>query len=255
MRRGRPAASRVHPAAPPAIGGRDPRPGDRARLTLRGLRVRARVISVEGRTITLWLSPRSRGLDLEFPRRFKIRVGSGDATYLWKAVGAAPPERSRIVLRLLNAPIRRIQRREFFRMDVRMPLVVDAPAPTPAFSATGPDLAGVRHRAPIYVFPVQDLSGGGCLCLDGCGFFTRGALHDARILLDPPGGFLPVRVQVVRRTRSGSVPAAGLRFVELQERDRERIQKTLFEEYQHRRSNRVLSSSDRLQSPPPPQTP
>ncbi len=209
---------------------REPKPGDRARLApaTGGRTIRARVATVDGRRVVLRIRP---GADPVTPPVGPLRLllCAEDAAYLWK-VEADPKgagNARELAVTLVEGPLRRLQRRRYFRMQVQMPLLL---------RESGLDEKGQPR---VRILPVRDLSGGGCLCVDPDGLLEPGMIREARLLLEKPAGFLAVQVQVVRRTRAPSGElAAGLRFLGLVERDRERILRALFEEYRRNRSGR-----------------
>jgi c-di-GMP-binding flagellar brake protein YcgR len=229
----------------------------------------ARVIEVEDDRVLLRV-PRStdpQGHALVSGGQVQLLLGGRDSAHLFHATVLSRPEDGVIAV-LLCGHAQRLQRREYFRLAVRLPIAVcldrekavgdseagdrgadedDAsrlsePAPSPADVFAGElensDAVGAAAPLPtapeIRIFRLADLSGGGCLCLDPEGLLRSGRVYAASLDLHDGEPALRVNVEVVRGGISLGYPSAGLRFVTLAEKHRERIMRTLFREHQRR---------------------
>lgn len=163
----------------------------------------------------------------------QLLLGGRDAAHLFHATVASRPEDGVIAVLLGGHPMR-LQRREYFRLAVRLPIVVRLPRENP----DGDSEAGGTEPPPaapeIRIFRLADLSGGGCLCLDPEGLLRSGQVYAADLDLHDGEPALPLEVEVVRRGISLGYPSAGLRFVGFAEKDREKIMRTLFREQRRR---------------------
>jgi c-di-GMP-binding flagellar brake protein YcgR len=231
--------------------------------------VPARVLESEGERLLLRL-PRnhdSRGHAFRSGVQVQLLLGRRDAAHLFQASILSRPADGLMAVMLGGHPLR-LQRREYFRISVRLPIAVklipntdteeygtdgaeDVPADGHPRSATmghrvdgstpgieddgGTNVADAYSQVPeIRIFRLADLSGGGCLCLDPDNVLKRGRLYPASLDLHDGEPALQVRFEVVRRGVSFGYPSAGLRFVALVEKHRERIMRTLFREYRAR---------------------
>jgi c-di-GMP-binding flagellar brake protein YcgR len=197
----------------------------------------------------------------------QLILGRRDSAYVFHAVVLSRPEDGVIAVVLCGHPLR-LQRREFFRLAVRLPIAVrlnpeeaagtlpageGEPGDGPESGPHGPAIdrpyastrenedpdaaAGVELPAPtpqVRIFRLADLSGGGCLCLDPDGLLRRGHLYRASLDLHDGAPPLQVSVEVVRRGISFGSPSVGLRFVAFAEKHRERIMRSLFNEHRRR---------------------
>jgi c-di-GMP-binding flagellar brake protein YcgR len=231
-----------------------PEPGTRVRILTAvddGDGIAARVIEVEGERVVLRLSPGAgdEGQFLLAGVEVQLLLGRRDAAYLYQAAVLAAPQENLVAVLLCGHPLR-VQRREYFRLAVRLPIgvrlrpepaerpPVDGEYPGVAAAVPGETGAGTENEptpsVTLQVFRLADLSGGGCLCLDPDNQLHRGRLYTASLELhdgEPP---LAVRVEVVRKGVSFGYPSAGLRFVAMVEKQRERVMRTLFREYRQR---------------------
>jgi hypothetical protein len=249
-----------------------PEPGIRVRILTPvddGDGIAARVIEVKGDRVLLRI-PRGadpQGHALGFGGQVQLLLGGRDSAHLFHATVHSRPEDGVVAVLLCGHPLR-LQRREYFRLAVRLPIAVrlaredtvgaseagdqepdedDAPVvygpisgpaevPAPEIeSSDAADAVDPLLKAPeIRIFRLADLSGGGCLCLDPDRLLRDGRLYSASLDLhdgEPP---LQVRVEVVRHGISFGYPSAGLRFVAFAEKHRERIMRTLFREQRRR---------------------
>jgi c-di-GMP-binding flagellar brake protein YcgR len=235
----------------------------------------ARVIEVEDEQVLLRVP---RGTDpqrraLVSGGQVQLLLGGRDSAHLFHATVLSRLEDGIIVVLLRGHPLR-LQRREYFRLAVRLPIAVCLPIALrldredtvgeseagdresdeddePMFSGSKPGPAGVSTQEAensdavgaveplptvpeIRIFRLADLSGGGCLCLDPEDLLRPGRVYAASLDLRDGEPALHVSVEVVRRGISFGYPTAGLRFVTLAEKHRERIMRTLFREHQRR---------------------
>jgi c-di-GMP-binding flagellar brake protein YcgR len=225
--------------------------------------VPTRVVEVDEDRVLLRLPRHAEPLGQSFVPGDEVQLllGRRDSAYVFHAAVLSCPEDDLVAV-LLNGHPMRLQRREYFRLVVRLPIVVnldresstEKPAPSGAESddesAVGgccgaaateeedPEAsvaAGVAGSAPgVRIFRLADLSGGGCLCLDPDGLLQRGRLYSARLDLHDGAAPLQVCAEVVRRGISFGSPSVGLRFVALAEKHRERIMRSLFREHRRR---------------------
>jgi len=146
--------------------------------------------------------------------------------------GVMPGGTERIFLVTDPTP-RRLQRREYFRMRVRLPFMVEGVIDPPAIDPPSPRC-----------LQLVDLSAGGCCCRDPEGTLQAGLVYRVRLMLEA-GAALVLHARVVRRARMRQGPVAGLHFPDLRDCDRERIMSALFEEYrrQRRRSLETINQS------------
>jgi len=251
----------------PVSGPGTPRPlaGDRVRLESSGGEGAhyGRVEAVSGDTLSLRLDPECADR-LPVAGDGRLVLGRGEGAWVFRVSVIACPQPDQVVLRCAGCAEGRLQRREYFRLAARLPLVVALPADPPelAQSEERPDPgkspqpgepaeprvppgrdsasdaveAGLPPPAPRYhIFPLADLSGGGCFCLDPEEVLEVGLVLPARLDLgdgDPP---LSVTAEVVRRGEARGEGGAGLRFLDLPEKNRERIMRALFREFRERR--------------------
>jgi c-di-GMP-binding flagellar brake protein YcgR len=240
--------------------------------------VAARVVEVKDDRVLLRVSrgTDSQGRALVSGGRVQLLLGGRDAAHLFDATVLSRPEDGFIAILLRGHPLR-LQRRDYFRLAVRLPIAVCLPIPVhqdredaigesgtgdresdkddeddePMLSGSMPGSAGgsaqeteiaeavsVMEPSPmapeIRIFRLADLSGGGCLCLDPEDLLRPGSVYGASLDLHDDEPALHVSVEVVRRGISLGYPSAGLRFVTLAGKHRERIMRTLFREH-HRR--------------------
>jgi c-di-GMP-binding flagellar brake protein YcgR len=219
--------------------------GDRLRLCLRdGSRLRARVTSSQGGELTLRLAAASQPAPgaLAPPERVEVCLYREDAVYLSGATVLRRSEEGSLVLVLEAAPPQRLQRREYFRMPVRFSFLLRLRRRRPRGEEGRPAVeapAAPAEEAHWALFALVNLSGGGCLCLDPQGQLRMDGVFEGRLHTgddDPP---LILRTAVVRRTKVRGEPAAGMRFVGLREKDRQRIMAALFREYRRVRARRA----------------
>ena len=275
--RGNPTSGEVRPTP-------RPEPGVRVRVFTPaddGDGFAARVINVEDDRVLLRVppgtDPHRRVLVTGCP--LQLLLGGGDAAHLFHANILSPPEDGIIEVILCGLPLR-LQRREYFRLAVRLPIAVRVRSPVllpiaapsdredvvgesaagnresdaddePRSSRTMPDPAGesspegessvaldtaepVSKIPETRIFRLADLSGGGCLCLDPEELLRPGRVYAAGLDLHDGESALAVSVEVVRQGISLGYPSAGLRFIALAEKHRERIMRTLFCEHRRR---------------------
>lgn len=264
---GKPSGSEARPMSPPE-------PGTLVRILTSdddGDGFPARVIEVDQERVLLRL-PRgfpSQGHVFHAGGQVQLLIGKRDSALLYQAAVLSRPDDGIMAIMLSGHPLR-LQRRDYFRIVVRLPIAVTlsreenaeepgadkagsvldegpegtgmapghAAASAPGIEAR--DAAGVTEPFPgvpeIRIFRLADLSGGGCLCLDPDNLLRRDRLYPATLDLHDGEPLLQVRVEVVRRGVSFGYPSAGLRFVAIAEKYRERIMRTLFREYRNRAS-------------------
>lgn len=136
-------------------------------------------------------------------------------------------------------------RREFFRSDLDLPLLLvtpDEPGPGAAesgISSRRPDLSQAEMR----ILRVRNLSGGGCCCIALGDRVPGDRIHTAHLYLEDGEPALALQVQVVRATSSapGSWEIAFC-FLRLRERSRQRIMRALFREYRRGKTAESESS-------------
>ncbi len=268
----RPGSPRGNPPGGQAGPPPRPEPGSRVRILTPlddGDGFAARVIEVEDDRVLLRV-PRGtdpHGHALVSGGQVQLLLGGRDSAHLFHATVLSRPEDG-IIAVLLSGHALRLQRREYFRLAVRLPIAVrldreDAVGESeaeelesdeddePMLSGSTPAGPGVSARetenadavgaadslptAPeIRIFRLADLSGGGCLCFDPEGLLQPGRAYAACLDLHDGEAALQVSVEVVRRGISFGYPSAGLRFATLAEKHRERIMRTLFREHQRR---------------------
>jgi c-di-GMP-binding flagellar brake protein YcgR len=180
----------------------------------------ARLRTRAGRRLDLLIGEDDPGT-LEVGEAAQVLLCADDAAYLHRARVLLPPLSGRMVLILEASVPERWQRREFFRMRVSVPMLLEG---------------GSEARPASGLFRVVDLSGGGCLCLDAGEELAVGDAFQGRLKLPQTSESVRVRLRVVRRTRDRGRPAAGLFFEALREKDRQRIVCSLFAEYRRRRA-------------------
>lgn len=209
--------------------------GERIRLRLQGGEpVQARVDLRVGRRceVTLPSGP-LRPAELAPGRPFELWLSRNDAAYVHRGSVLEETDAGRAVLLLNEDTPERLQRREYFRLKVRLPILLRIPGQEPDSSESG------AAQSRWLLFPVRDLSGGGCLCLDPDELITIGNLYEARFKTEPHQSPLSFTLRAVRRTTVRNLPAAGFEFVALPEKDRARIMAALFSEYRRIRT-RIL---------------
>jgi c-di-GMP-binding flagellar brake protein YcgR len=202
--------------------------------------VLARVLRQQGRRLLLLLPPRAAREEeaLAAGRAVQIVCRGKDAGYLRAGKIQSHPSARRLFVLLDPTPPERVQQRQHFRLPVRFPLMAEPVEQAPV--ATAPLAPAPVAPAPpagrLSLLSMRNLSGGGCLCRDPEGRLSEGQRYRLHLCLPDGDSPLPVSARVVRRARLGGQGAAGLQFVDLAERDRERIMRTLFDEYRRRRS-------------------
>lgn len=151
--------------------------------------------------------------------RVRLYVGRADGAWMQPAVVSFRSSAERVVLDLEPGRIARMQRREYFRLGVRLPIAVGL---------------GLPEGMPR-LFRVLDLSGGGCFVHDEEETLDVGEEHDACLDLRDQRAPLNLRVTVVRRGQVSGETGAGLQFLGLQESSRERIMRALFDQFRRER--------------------
>ena len=120
--------------------------------------------------------------------------------------------------------IRRLQLRDFVRLDVSLPL---------EYVPCGARPSGEKGEVPLAPGRVIDLSGGGALILTDEDFQVGARLD---LVLHLPKRLIPAEAEVVRRVTDVEGPIRlGVRFTAIDERDREYIVKYIFAEQRRRR--------------------
>jgi c-di-GMP-binding flagellar brake protein YcgR len=217
--------------------------GDRVRVCLRdGSRLRARITALEGANLELVLATPSRpaGAAVAPADTVELCLYHQDAVYVHQASVRSRLEEGKLTLLLEPSPPQRLQRREYFRMPVRFSFLVRLRGRS-LREAEGGLMEEDPSAPPAQwaLFSLVNLSGGGCLCLDPKGLLRMDAVYEGRLHTgdeDPP---LVLCVAVVRRTQMRGEEAAGLRFVGLKEKSRQRIMAALFREYRKVRAKRL----------------
>ncbi|MEW8977254.1 MAG: PilZ domain-containing protein [Symbiobacterium sp.] len=155
------------------------------------------------------------------------RVGF-EATVLERSSGDMP---TLVLTRPEPGAIRRLQLRNFVRLDVSLP-VDYAPSGTRRPASEGEGEAELKSGR------VVNLSGGGAQLLVE-EEFPVGARLD--LVLHLPDRVIPAEAEVVRHiTEPHAPPRLGVRFTAIEERDRERIVRYIFAEQRQRRRKGLL---------------
>jgi c-di-GMP-binding flagellar brake protein YcgR len=213
---------------------------DRARLRLGDGHPwkRARILLRQGQRLELTLPARSSSAALAPGRSVQVLLCREDAAYLHGAEILPGSSGDRLLLLLGPAGPLRWQRREFFRMWVGFPFAIDLPGRK----------GGDGRR--LHLFRLLDLSGGGCLCLDPGGHLRPGAPYRLHLKLPESRERMLLQGRVVRRTRVRGERAAGIEFVGLRDRDRQKILCALFGEYRRQRVRDEEASGSGPGAPP-----
>lgn len=175
----------------------------------------------------------------------RLVVGRADGAWVQRALVVARPTAERLILDLEPGRRVRMQRREYFRLGVRLPIAVRlGRAGEPPDDATPDSAPPARESELPRLFRVLDLSGGGCFVRDDDEVLRIGAEHDACLDLRDQESPLQVRVVVVRRGRVSGEAGAGLRFLDLRESCRARIMRALFEQFRRERIRLGVGSTE-----------
>lgn len=165
--------------------------------------------------------------------RFDARLRNANTDELW-------------TLELDPASQDRVQRREFFRMRLGLPLLVAARASEPArdLNLGVSYFPAVERGADYRMFRSLDLSGGGCLVEGTEEWLKPAGVHSGYLYLDDGGGPLPLSLLVIRSLRNEDEERieTAFRFVELKEQRRERILRALYREYRRLRATQAEST-------------
>jgi c-di-GMP-binding flagellar brake protein YcgR len=201
----------------------------------------AHVLRSQGRRLLLGLGPRAAAMGEALQPGHAVRMlcRGDDAAYLRCGMIQSHPSARRLLVLLDEAPAERVQQRQYFRLPVGFPLLAGAaegetPAPLTLDAESPKAPEGLRSH--LRLLPLRNLSGGGCLCQDPEGHFLPGRQYRLQLCLPDGESPLAVSARVVRQTRLRGQGAAGLNFVGLPERDRERILRVLFTEYRRGRA-------------------
>ena len=174
----------------------------------------------------------------------RLVVGRADGAWVQRAIVVARPTAERLILDLEPGRRVRMQRREYFRLGVRLPIAVRLGRAGEQPEDVTPESAPPAREAELpRLFRVLDLSGGGCFVRDDDEVLRIGAEHDACLDLRDQEAPLQVRVVVVRRGRVYGEGGAGLRFLDLRESCRARIMRALFEQFRRERIRLGAGSS------------
>jgi c-di-GMP-binding flagellar brake protein YcgR len=228
----------------------DPAPGDRVRLCLGdGSRLRARVTACVGTQLELVLAATSRPVESRLVANDPVEIClyHADAVYVHRASFRSRLPEGALAVLLDGAPPQRLQRREYFRMPVRFSFLVRLRGrrrPTESMTPMLEDPSIPSAPTQWALFSLVNLSGGGCLLLDPEGLLKPDTVYEGRLHTGDDQPPLVLQSAVVRRTQFRGGPAAGLRFVALKEKDRQRIIAALFREYRRimaRRRQRALA--------------
>ena len=219
-----------------------PQAGELVRLEWGDVGINARAMTRETAIVTLGLLPGEDDLPAPPREQLRVIVERADALYRFEASLRAVNAEDLWTVTLRPESQERVQRREFFRMRIGLPLLV-ASRPSEASrsvrlgaSYLPPAVSGADYR----MFRSLDLSGGGCL-VDGCEeWLEPGSVHPGFLYLDDGGGPLPLSLLVIRSDGDEDEDQAEtvFRFVELKERRRERILRALYREYRRLRASR-----------------
>jgi c-di-GMP-binding flagellar brake protein YcgR len=197
----------------------------------------ARIVKQSGTRLLLSLhslSPEVRA-DLLAGTRVRLLSRGENAGYWHDATVVARPTSCRLLIKVAPIPPERVQQRQYFRMRVRLSLFAEEIETSPPSKPRNSSVeAGLR--AHLRLLALRNLSGGGCLCCDPRKELRPGTVYRLHLCLPDGAPPLPVEARVVRTTRVGGQRAAGLSFVGLLERDRERILRVLFQEYRRSRT-------------------
>ncbi len=219
-----------------------PQVGELVRLEWGDVGINARAMTRETATVTLGLLPGEDDLPAPPPERLRIIVERADAIYRFEANLRTVNAEDLWTVTLRPESQERVQRREFFRMRIGLPLLV-ASRPSEASrsvrlgaSYLPPAASGADYR----MFRSLDLSGGGCLVDGGEEWLEPGSVHPGFLYLDDGGGPLTLSLLVIRSDgdEDDGMAETAFRFVELKERRRERILRALYREYRRLRASR-----------------
>lgn len=231
-----------------------PQIGELVRLDCAGVELRARVVLRDAALLALRLLPGDDDLPASPPRVAVCVVERADALYRFRAVASRPSailsatvpttEEQLWWFELDPSSRDRVQRREFFRMRLSLPLLVprakhrDLLGLSLGALPVLTELSGADYR----LFRSIDLSGGGCL-LEGVEPWLRaGSEHRGYLYVGDDGGPLPLELIVIRSTAEPSPGQTAIRFTRLPERRRERILRALYREHRRQRALRPESA-------------
>ncbi|MCC7144067.1 MAG: PilZ domain-containing protein [Candidatus Eisenbacteria bacterium] len=233
------------PAAPGVPGALSmvqlPEPGESIRLEWGEADepLRARVTSRDGSRIEISPTTGPWGAYLPTAQPVSCIAERPDALYVFTArCHPGPGGSARWILEFESGRQERLQRREFFRMRIHLPLLVAAPG-APFDRELGKAIPYLSPREPAgeyRLLRLSDLSGGGCLANGWEPWLTPGTVHVGYLYIDDGGGPLPLRLLVVRADEERGETA--FHFVEMRERRRERVLRALYREYRRQRANR-----------------
>ena len=231
-----------------------PRVGEIVCLASTDAEVRARVVLRDSTLLALRPLPGDDDLPATPPRIATSVVERQDALYRCRAVVARPSATLAPLVATSSEPLwwyeldprtqERVQRREFFRMKLALPLLVPR--------AAGRDLLGLSLGAmPVLsqvggadyrLFRTIDLSGGGCLLQGAEGWMSPGNEHRAYLYLGDGAGPMPLDLVVIRSSLEPLPGETAVRFVRTPERRRERILRALYREHRRLRALRPESA-------------
>lgn len=129
------------------------------------------------------------------------------------------------------------QRREFFRMAVRLSMLVPT-VQTAKVPARGvPYLPPLGDGSDFRLLQIEDLGAGGCRARVPVDWPPVGSRLPGYLYLDDDRGPLEVDLLVVRREDEDTDdPCAAFAFIRLRDRHRQRILRRLFREYRRQRA-------------------
>jgi c-di-GMP-binding flagellar brake protein YcgR len=137
------------------------------------------------------------------------------------------------------------QRREYFRMAVRLSMLV------PTVQSRSVPAQGVPYLPPLgdgsdfRLLQIEDLSAGGCRARVPVDWPPVGSRLPGYLYLDDERGPLEVELLVVRREDEDTdEPVEAFSFLRLRERNRQRILRRLFREYRRERARAATRDSD-----------
>lgn len=199
---------------------------------------RCRVVGRDGRRFEVTpLAPPDLANVIPAARSVSLGFVAPDALYTWNArvFDRLTPRRFSLIADDLTPT--RVQRREFFRLPVRFPILLCRPDPQGnQFLAEGVPYLPPREDGTDYrILRTIDVSGGGCLCAGSEEWMREGYTYDGHLYLGDGQPPLAVRMALLRVFGEGRAQQSAFQFVELRERRRERILRALFREYRRQR--------------------
>lgn len=231
-----------------------PQIGELVRLDCSAVELRARVVLRDAALLALRPLPGDEDIPAAPPRAAVCVVERPDALYRFRAVASRPsavlsatvPTTDRDLWWFELDPLSkdRVQRREFFRMRLSLPLLVPRVKSRDllGLSLGSLPLLAEGTAADYRLFRSIDLSGGGCLLEGVEPWLSAGTEHRGYLYVGDDGGPLPLELIVIRSTMEPSPGQTAIRFAHLPERRRERILRALYREHRRQRTLRPESA-------------